>query len=240
MLEISGLRVSYGEAEAVRSVDLRVDDNEVVALLGPNGAGKTSLLRAVCRLVASKGQATFDGQSLAGLSTDAVARLGLVMVPEGRRIFPTLTVQENLLVGRSARCGRPAEFEIDDAYDLFPQLKALRTRHGRALSGGEQQMVAVGRALLSAPRFLLLDEPSLGLSPRITAAVFEALAEVGRRVGMLVVEQNTVGALELCARGYVLVDGQVVLSGTRHELQARNDMMAVYLQGGRIEEAGTS
>jgi branched-chain amino acid transport system ATP-binding protein len=236
MLEVRRLSVSYGAVSAVRGIDLDVGTGEAVALLGPNGAGKTSTLRAICGLAGSRGSIRFDGKSIDRMSADAVARLGLILVPEGRHVFPSLTVAENLQVGMSARSGRRAEFGIDDVYELFPALKQIRRRIGKALSGGEQQMLAVGRGLVAAPRCLLLDEPSLGLSPLVSEAVFSGLQTISTRVGMLVVEQNTSAALTLCGRGYVLVAGHIVLSGSRDELADREEMMAAYLQGGSLHE----
>lgn len=229
MLEVRDLRVTYGTTVAVDGIDIDVAPGEIVALLGPNGGGKTSTLRAISRVLASAGSVRFDGRSLDGCSADAVARRGLVQVPEGRHVFPNLTVHENLLVGASARAGREAQFELDDVYGLFPPLADLRKRGGWALSGGEQQMVAIGRGLLAAPRLLLLDEPSLGLAPTVVDAVFGVLAEVGRRVPLLLVEQNTDRALALAHRAYVLVKGGIVLAGDAAELSDRDALMASYL-----------
>ena len=237
MLDVRNLRVTYGTTVAVDGIDVRVGDGEIVALLGPNGGGKTSTLRAISRVVPSAGEVDFDGEPLSGLHPDAVARRGLVHVPEGRHVFPNLTVHENLLVGATARNGRPPAFGIDDVYGLFPKLAELRRRGGWALSGGEQQMVAIGRGLLAAPRLLLLDEPSLGLAPTVVDAVFDVLAEVAGRVPMLLVEQNTDRALDLAVRAYVLVKGAVVLAGASAELSDREALMASYL--GRRRE-GTS
>jgi branched-chain amino acid transport system ATP-binding protein len=236
VLEVRDLRVTYGTTVAVDGIDISVRESEIVALLGPNGGGKTSTLRAISRVVASAGEVRFDGEPLSGLHPDAVARRGLVHVPEGRHVFPNLTVHENLLLGGTARHGRPAAFGIDDVYGLFPKLAELRRRGGWALSGGEQQMVAIGRGLLAAPRLLLLDEPSLGLAPTVVDAVFDVLAEVAGQVPMLLVEQNTDRALELAARAYVLVKGAVVLAGASTELSDREALMASYL-GQRREVA---
>ncbi len=235
MLEVRDLRVTYGTTVAVDGIDLDVGAGEIVALLGPNGGGKTSTLHAISRVVASEGTVSFDGEPLAGRSADAVARRGLVHVPEGRHVFPNLSVHENLLVGASARGGRPSAFGLDDVYALFPTLADLRTRGGWALSGGEQQMVAIGRGLLAAPRLLLLDEPSLGLAPTVVDAVFDVLAQVAQHVPLLLVEQNTDRALELAGRAYVLVKGTVVLAGAADELTDREALMASYLGQSQID-----
>ncbi|MFO7279706.1 MAG: ABC transporter ATP-binding protein [Thermoanaerobacterales bacterium] len=229
MLEVRDLRVTYGTTVAVDGVDLDVGGGEIVALLGPNGAGKTSTLRAISRVVPATGTITFDGEPVGALRPEAVARRGLVHVPEGRHVFPNLSVHENLLVGRSARDGRPSAFEVDDVYDLFPELVPLRSRAGWALSGGEQQMVAIGRGLLAAPRLLLLDEPSLGLAPTVVDRVYAVLTEVAGRVPLLLVEQDTERALRLAARAYVMAAGRVALSGPAGEVAGRDELVASYL-----------
>jgi branched-chain amino acid transport system ATP-binding protein len=236
MLEVRGLRVAYGPVLAVGGVDLDVSAGEAVALLGPNGAGKTSALAAVTRSVRSEGTVRFEGVDLGGWTPERVARAGLILVPEGRHVFPNLTVLENLQVATSARAGRPPVVGFDEVFDLFPPLVPLRRRAGWALSGGEQQMVAIGRALLGAPRLLLLDEPSLGLAPVVSAAVFDALAEVRDRVALLLVEQNTALALSLCDRAYVLAEGEVVLAGDRSELSDRGALIDSYLGQRNLEE----
>jgi branched-chain amino acid transport system ATP-binding protein len=229
MLEIRGLDVRYGPTHALRGVDIDVAAGEAVALLGPNGAGKTSLLRAVSGLISRRGGVSFDGTDLAGRSPSSIARLGLVHVPEGRHVFPTLSVHENLQMGEVAAAGRTGAFGFAEVYDLLPALAKMRRREGYALSGGEQQMVAIGRALVAAPRLLLLDEPSLGLAPVVARAIYDALATVAATVPMLVVEQNTVDALDLCARAYVLAAGSVVLSGSAAELSDRESLLASFL-----------
>ncbi len=229
MLEVRGLRVTYGTTEAVAGIDLAIDAIGAVALLGPNGAGKTSTLRAISRLVPSDGTVLFDGASLSGLAPDEVARRGLIHVPEGRHVFPTLTVDENLRMGEVAGRRRRDGFTMSDVYDLFPALRPLRTRDGYALSGGEQQMVAIGRALVAAPKLLLLDEPSLGLAPVIVHSVFAALAEISRRTPILLVEQNTQQALALCERVSVLVNGTIEMSGASDEFTDRQALLASYL-----------
>lgn len=229
MLNVVGLSVTYGHIEAVSGADLELAEGEAVALLGPNGAGKTSTLSAISGLVASSGSLSFEGRDLRALSAEQRARQGLIHVPEGRRVFTNLTVHENLQVARSALAGRPAQFSFDDIYGLFPSLVPLRSRQGWALSGGEQQMVAVGRALLGSPKVLMLDEPSLGLAPIVADAVFEALRQVRSRVALLVVEQDTTRALELCERAYVLVEGRIALSRRCDELADRSELLDTYL-----------
>ena len=229
MLEVRGLGVAYGPVQALDGVDLDVGPQDVVGLLGPNGAGKTSLLRAVSGLVAYRWTVRFDGEDCRALGVEGAARRGLVHVPEGRHVFPTLSVHENLQLGTTARAGRPTAFSIDDAYDLFPALGPLRARAGWTLSGGEQQMLAVGRALVAAPRLLLLDEPSLGLAPKVSSAVFAALRIAARDTPMVVVEQNTALALGLCTRASVLASGRIVLRGAASELRDRETLIASYL-----------
>ena len=232
MLEIRDLRVSYGPIDAVRGIDLDVAAGQCVALLGPNGAGKSSTLRALSRLETYQGTATFAGRDLRRLTPEVAARAGLVLVPEGRHVFPNLTVQENLLVGGSTRRSRPDWFSVDDVYDLFPKLVALRDRGGWALSGGEQQMVAIGRGLLSAPELLMLDEPSLGLAPVVVREVFDVLGQLRGRVSILLVEQNTTMALRVSDNGYVMSRGEVVLSGSAQDLSADSRLLDSYLGRG--------
>lgn len=229
MLELAGLVVTYGPSTAVAGIDLNVDGSEAVALLGPNGAGKTSTLRAISQLVRYRGMVRFDGEDIRGCTPEDIARRGLIHVPEGRHVFPTLTVHENLQMGEVAAHRRRGDYTISDVYDLFPPLGNLRRRPGFTLSGGEQQMVAVGRALVAAPKFLMLDEPSLGLAPIVTATVFNALDQIRRRTAMLVVEQNTQQSLRICRVGHVLVNGSIAVSAAAEELSNRQSMLASYL-----------
>lgn len=235
-LRIRGLRVAYGSVEAVKAIDLDVRGDETVALLGANGAGKTSTLRAVSRLVRSSGSVNFGDQDLSRLTPDAVARLGIIHVPEGRRLFAPLSCDENLQVGTTARNSRDPVFSIADVYDLFPPLRQLRKRAAWSLSGGEQQMVAIGRALVASPRLLLLDEPSLGLAPVMVSAVYKALASISHRVPILLVEQNAHLALEICDRAYVLAVGRISRSGTSAELGDPDQLLESYLAQDEDEE----
>jgi branched-chain amino acid transport system ATP-binding protein len=228
MLEVRELIVRYGAVEAVRGIDVTVGSGDVVALLGPNGAGKTSTLRAATGLVRYGGSVTFEGTEVSKLGPEGCAKRGLIHVPEGRHVFPTLSVHENLQVGRTAARGR-AGYSYNDVYDLFPALGQLRDRNGWALSGGEQQMVAIGRALVAAPRMLLLDEPSLGLAPIVVKAVFAALRAIRSNTPLLIVEQNTSQALKLCDRAAALTQGRIVLEGTAAEMSDRSALLDSYL-----------
>jgi branched-chain amino acid transport system ATP-binding protein len=238
MLEVRNLEINYGAVRAVEGIDFEVGAGEVMALLGPNGAGKTSTLRAITALESYRGSITFDGDEVSRLGTEACARRGLIHVPEGRHVFPTLSVHENLQVGTTAARGRTPDYDIDAVYELFPALAALRDRHGWALSGGEQQMVAIGRALVAAPRLLLLDEPSLGLAPIVTKAVFAALRQVSERTPVLLVEQNTTQALTIANRAAALVGGKIVLSGTAAEMSDRGALLDSYLGQSKAHQPG--
>lgn len=237
LLDVEDLRVTYGPIVAVDSISFTLASGDVLALLGSNGAGKSTTLRAISGLTPFEGKVTFEGRSVAGRSPERLARAGLIHVPEGRRIFPTLTVHENLQVAATPRGDRADALGVDDVYELFPPLADLCDRGGWALSGGEQQMLAIGRGLVGAPRVLLLDEPSLGLAPTIVDVVFDALAEIRHRVPLLLVEQNTAVALEVCTRVIVLSEGRVALTGTPDELSDRSDLIDSYL-GTRDLQAG--
>ena len=228
VLAVRDLRIRYGNAEAVAGVSLDVGDGEVVALLGPNGAGKTSTLRAISGLQRHEGDIVFEGVTTRRRSVERLARGGLVHVPEGRRILPTLSVWENLDIARSA-CRNDRGITVDEVFDLFGALRPMASRGGWALSGGEQQMLAIGRALVSGPRLLLLDEPSLGLAPAIVRVVFRVLREVRDRFPILLVEQNTAVALDIAARAYVMSQGRIVASGTAAEIRDRGAMLDAYL-----------
>lgn len=220
-------------------MSFRAGPGDLLALLGANGAGKSSVLRAISGLVPYGGAVTFDGRPLRGRSVQAIARRGLLQVPEGRRIFPTLSVRENLDVTRPARARRPPIFTRDEVFELFPPLRPLADRGGWALSGGEQQMLAVGRALMAAPRCLLLDEPSLGLAPLIASTVFSALEEIRVRVPVVVVEQNTELALRICTTAHVLAGGAIVMSGPSTSLRESEELLNRYLGHHDIDPVGS-
>ena len=236
MLAVSGVHAFYGNIEALRGVDLEVEAGQIVALIGANGAGKSTLLMTVCgRPRAARGRISFDGRDISHLETFEIVRLGIAQVPEGRRIFPRMTVLENLQMG--ATVADPARFEEDlgRVFALFPILQQRQTQRGGTLSGGEQQMLAIARALLSRPRLLLLDEPSLGLAPLIVKQIFDVIREINERQRMtvLLVEQNAYHALRVAHRGYVMQTGRIALSGTGRELLANPEVRAAYLEGGR-------
>ncbi|HEY8547415.1 MAG TPA: ABC transporter ATP-binding protein [Acidimicrobiales bacterium] len=237
MLQVERLDVRYGTTHAVRGIDLTVEAGQAVALLGPNGAGKTSTLHAISNLVPSGGTVRFEGEDITRVPAEEIARRGLIQVREGRHIFPDLTVHENLQIGTTARRGREGGFGFDEVYDLFPPLQPLRKRLGYALSGGEQQMVALGRALVAAPRLMLVDEPSLGLAPVIADTVATALAEVRSRTALLIVEQNVHLALRVCGRAAVMSSGSIAMEADAGELHDREALLASYL-GQRKTGAG--
>jgi branched-chain amino acid transport system ATP-binding protein len=232
VLTVDGLAAGYGDLLAVRGVSLEVHEGECVALIGANGAGKTTTLRAVSALLPLRaGAVRFGGRSLAGLTPRDVVALGLAHVPEGRQVFPTLTVRENLDMGAQAPAARAVRRRtLDEVFALFPRLRERERQLAGTLSGGEQQMLAIGRGLMARPRLLLLDEPSLGLAPLAVRAIFEILAAVNRRgTTILLVEQNVRRALALCHRGYVIENGDVALAGARDVLLASAHVRRAYL-----------
>jgi len=230
LLAVENLSVSYGDLAAVRGVSFAVDDGAVFVLLGANGAGKTSILRAISGLAAARGAITVEGRSIGGLAPHQVARAGISHVPEGRRIFPHLTVEDNL--GVSFLSGRAAvnrDEGMAAVYALFPRLAERRRQAGGTLSGGEQQMLAIGRAMMNFPKLLMLDEPSLGLSPVMAELVFERLADIQRQgTTILLVEQNAT-CLEMATRGIILANGRVALAGDRHALADSEFVRRAYL-----------
>ena len=234
MLEITGLHASYGNIQALRGVDLAVPEGAIVTLIGANGAGKSTLLMTICgNPRASAGRIRFLGQDITALATDVIVRRGIAQAPEGRRIFPRMSVLENLQLG--ATLADPGCFAADLARveALFPILAQRRLQRAGTLSGGEQQMLAIGRALMSRPRLLLLDEPSLGLAPLIVKQIFAVLGEVNRTgTTILLVEQNAYHALKLAHAGYVMQQGRIVLSGTGAELLANPEVRGAYLEAG--------
>lgn len=232
MLEVRGLSVAYGGITALRAVDLTVHTGEVVALIGANGAGKSTLLAAVSGLVKPlAGEVVFRGRSLAGRGTHLRARDGLIMVPEGRKVFANLSVRENLILGGYHRPhNREFQADLDHILGLFPRLAERFSQAAGTLSGGERQMLALGRALMGRPKLLLLDEPSLGLSPLLVREVFGMIASIhDQGMTVLLIEQNAVAALKLADRGYVLQNGRVVLSGSGRELLADERVQRSYL-----------
>ena len=238
LLQISSLRAAYGKIVALKGVDLEVKSGEIVALIGSNGAGKSTLMMSVFgKPRAQAGHIIFDGRDITHVPTHAVARLRIAQSPEGRRIFPRMSVMENLQMGADAagEQGPAQRANVERVLSLFPILKERLTQRGGTLSGGEQQMLAIGRALMSSPRLLMLDEPSLGLAPLITRQIFDAIRELNRRDGLtvLIVEQNANHALRLAHRGYVMVNGVITLSGSGQELLLRPEIRAAYLEGGR-------
>ncbi len=234
MLEISGVHTFYGNIQALRGIDLEVKTGEIVTLIGANGAGKSTLLMTVCgNPRAARGKIVFDGNEITREMTYNIVRRGIAQSPEGRRIFPRMTVLENLQLG--ATTSDPQYFDEDVArvFKLFPILEERADQRGGTLSGGEQQMLAIGRALMSRPRLLLLDEPSLGLAPMIVKQIFSVIRDINRE-GMTVflVEQNAYHALNLADRGYVMANGSIMMTGTGKELLANPEIRAAYLEGG--------
>jgi branched-chain amino acid transport system ATP-binding protein len=232
MLKVENLSVHYGGIHALQNISFEVPDGEIVTLIGANGAGKSSTLNAIVGLVpSSSGQVLYDGTNILGRDTKDIVEAGVVLVPEGRRVFPNLTVQENLTLGSFARRDlEQVEKDRDRVFQLFPRLKERIKQRAGTLSGGEQQMLAVGRALMSKPRVLMMDEPSLGLAPIVVSMIFEIIREINASgVTVLLVEQNALAALEEADRGYVLETGRITLTGTGEELLADDRVRKAYL-----------
>ncbi|MCX7960363.1 MAG: ABC transporter ATP-binding protein [Burkholderiales bacterium] len=233
LLEARALEVHYGGIRAVRGIDLDVGEGELVCLIGANGAGKSSTLRAICGLVARSGRIRYAGEDIGATPAFELPRKGLVMVPEGRGIFPRLTVEENLAMGAYARTDPGIADDLERQYAMFPRLAERRRQTAGTLSGGEQQMLAIARALMARPRLLLLDEPSMGLAPMLVAKIFDIVREIARQgVTILLVEQNARLALEIAHRGYVMESGAIALSGEARALLADPRVREAYLGEG--------
>ncbi len=236
MLKISNIQTFYGKIQALRGVDLDVNDGEIVSLIGSNGAGKSTLLMTISGVnKAKRGNIIFNGENIENKQPHKIVDMGICQVPEGRRIFSRLTVEENLRLGAHANeKGKYFENDIKEVYDLFPVLSDRKTQRGGTLSGGEQQMLAIGRALMSKPKVLLLDEPSLGIAPKLVNQIFVSIKNINqeKNVTIFLVEQNAKKALELADRAYVLVNGKVTIKGSGQELLKNKDIQAAYLEGG--------
>lgn len=231
MLKATGVDARYGQVQVLRNVDFEVAKGEVVVILGANGAGKTTTLRAICGMVETGGSITLEGDEIRGRDTAEVVRRGVAHVPQGRGTFPELSVMDNFKVGAYVRKDNEVQDDIDKWMEIFPRLGERRTQAAGSLSGGEQQMLAVARAMMSRPKLLLLDEPSLGLAPLIIEDLFRRFGDINRETGttMLVVEQNANLALEIASRGYVLEAGSIVLSGTSDDLRTNEAVREAYL-----------
>ena len=235
LLSVEGVKTFYGHIPALNGVDLEVRAGEIVGLIGANGAGKSTLMMTICgNPRAREGRIVFDGRDITNLPTHEIIGLRIAQAPEGRRIFSRMTVYENLQMGAAVNASAHFDEDIARAFKLFPILEKRKEQRGGTLSGGEQQMLAIARALMSRPRLLLLDEPSLGLAPLIVRQIFDVIRDLNQREGLTIflVEQNAFHALRLAHRGYVLVNGVVTLEGTGKELLDRPEVRAAYLEGG--------
>jgi branched-chain amino acid transport system ATP-binding protein len=236
LLSVRGVTAYYGTIAALRGVDIEVGAGEIVALIGANGAGKSTLMMTICgNPRARDGSITFAGRDITGLATHEIARLKVAQAPEGRRIFVRMTVLENLQMGAAVSAADHFDADLARVFALFPRLKERLHQRGGTLSGGEQQMLAIARALMGRPRLLLLDEPSLGLAPLVARQIFAAIKKLNaeEKLTVFLVEQNAFHALKLAHRGYVMVNGAITLSGTGRELLERPEVKAAYLEGGR-------
>jgi branched-chain amino acid transport system ATP-binding protein len=236
LLSVRGVETYYGNIIALRGVDLDVHEGEVVTLIGANGAGKSTLMMTICgNPQARNGEIIYDGEDITRLPTHEIVSRSIAQSPEGRRIFPRMSVLENLQMGAAINGQATFDEDLERIFALFPVLKARQSQRGGTLSGGEQQMLAIGRALMSRPRLLLMDEPSLGLAPMIVKQIFSVVRDLNQSQGLtvLLVEQNAFHALRLAHRGYVMVNGRITMSGTGAELLAREEVRSAYLEGGR-------
>ena len=236
LLTIRGVQTFYGNIQALKGVDLDINDGEIVTLIGANGAGKSTLMMTMFgNPRAREGSIVFEGRDITNLPTHEIARLRIAQSPEGRRIFPRMTVLENLQMGATVAQGDHFAEDLKRVFAFFPLLEKRIGQRGGTLSGGEQQMLAIGRALMSRPRLLLLDEPSLGLAPLIAKHIFRTIRELNRqeKLTVFLVEQNAFHALKLAHRGYVIVNGEITMSGSGQDLLARPEVRAAYLEGGR-------
>jgi len=235
LLSLRGVRTFYGRIEALKGIDLDVKAGEIVTLIGANGAGKSTTMMTIFGTPRAKeGTITFLGRDITAMPTHLISRLGLAQSPEGRRVFPRMTVFENLQMGAAVTDGSHFEADLARIFKLFPRLEERREQRGGTLSGGEQQMLAIARALMSRPKLLMLDEPSLGLAPIVVKGIFDAIRELNRteKLTVFLVEQNAFHALKLAHRGYVMVNGLITMSGTGRELLAKPEIRAAYLEGG--------
>ena len=236
MLKISNVETFYGKIQALRGVNININKGEIVSLIGSNGAGKSTLLMTISGVNKAKtGEIIFEGKNIEKYEPHDIVDLGIAQAPEGRRIFSRLTVEENLRLGAHANeKGKFFDIDVKDIYDLFPVLSDRKSQRGGTLSGGEQQMLAIGRALMNRPKVLLLDEPSLGIAPKLVNQIFLAIKNINKekKVTIFLVEQNAKKALELADRAYVLVNGKVTIQGSGRELLKNQDIQAAYLEGG--------
>ena len=238
LLKVEAVETYYGNIRALAGIDVHVNQGEIVSLIGANGAGKSTLMMTICGSPQARtGKIIFEGRDITKMPTHEIARLRIAQSPEGRRIFPRMSVMENLQMGATTAEESTFAEDLERVFALFPILAQRRNQRGGTLSGGEQQMLAIGRALMSRPRLLMLDEPSLGLAPLIARQIFDAIRTLNRQDGLtvLIVEQNANHALKLAHRGYVMVNGLITLSGTGSELLQRPEIRAAYLEGGRRE-----